>query len=71
MIYSTKKNPLTNADKRKNREISSKRVLNKNIIGVVKRFIVLAGKYRNRSKQFNLRFNLIVGVYNFELKLQR
>ncbi len=63
----TKKNPLTKADKIDNREISSKRVLNENVIGVVKRFRILAEKYRNRRKRFNLRFNLIAGIYNFEL----
>jgi hypothetical protein len=53
----TKKNPLSIADKQKNRVIASKRVLNENIIGVVKRFKILAEKYRNRRKRFNLRFN--------------
>lgn len=65
----TKKNPLSDGDKKKNREISSKRVLNENVIGIVKRFRILAEKYRNRRKRFNLRFNLIAGIYNFELKI--
>ncbi len=30
----TKKNPLTREDKRKNRELSSERVLNENVIGI-------------------------------------
>ncbi len=64
-----RKNPLTKADKMKNREISSARVLNENVIGVIKRFRILAEKYRNRRKRFNLRFNLIAGIYNFELKI--
>lgn len=63
----TKKNPLTKADKLKNREISSKRVLNENVIGIIKRFRIIGEKYRNRRKRFNLRFNLIAGIYNFEL----
>lgn len=63
----SKKNPLTKADKIKNREISSKRVLNENVIGVVKRFRIIAERYRNRRKRFNLRFSLIAGIYNFEL----
>lgn len=63
----TKKNSLSKTDKRKNREIASKRVLNENVIGVVKRFKIIAEKYRNRRKRFNLRFNLIAGIYNFEL----
>ena len=64
----SKKNPLTNEDKRKNRELSSKRVLNENVIGMVKRFKIIADRYRNRRKRFGLRFNLISGLYNFELK---
>ncbi len=65
----SKKNPLSKMDKKKNREIASKRVLNENVIGVVKRFKIIAEKYRNRRKRFNLRFNLIAGIYNFELKI--
>lgn len=64
----SKKNPLKDEDKKRNREIASKRVLNENVIGVLKRFRILAEKYRNRRKRFNLRFNLIAGIYNFELK---
>src|SRR3989338_806860 len=66
----TKKMPLSAADKKKNREISSKRVLNENVIGIIKRFRILAEKYRNRRKRFNLRFNLIAGIYNSELKIE-
>jgi len=29
----------------------------------------LLERYRNRRKRFSLRFNLIAGVYNFELNL--
>lgn len=65
----SKKQPLSDADRKKNSELASKRVLNENVIGVVKRFRILAEKYRNRRKRFNLRFNLIAGVYNFELNL--
>jgi hypothetical protein len=63
----TKKNPLTKEDKKKNRELSSERVLNENVIGMVKRFKIIADRYRNRRKRFGLRFNLISGIYNFEL----
>lgn len=63
----TKKSPLTKEDKRKNRELSSQRVLNENVIGMLKRFKIIADKYRNRRKRFGLRFNLIAGIYNYEL----
>lgn len=63
----TKKNPLGKVDKNKNRQLSSERVLNENVIGMVKRFKIIADRYRNRRKRFGLRFNLIAGIYNFEL----
>lgn len=63
----SKKHPLTAEDKQQNRIISSIRVLNEHAIGKLKRFKILADKYRNRRKRFGLRFNLIAGVYNYEL----
>lgn len=39
--------PLTKDDKIQNRDLSSQRVLNENVIGVVKRFKIIADKYRN------------------------
>jgi hypothetical protein len=63
----TKKNPLTKEDKKSNRKLSSFRVLNENVIGMLKRFKIIADKYRNRRKRFGLRFNLIAGIYNYEL----
>lgn len=64
----TKKNPLTTEDKKSNRKLSSLRVLNGNVIGVLKRFKIIADKYRNRRKRFGLRFNLIAGIFNYELE---
>jgi len=63
----SKKNPLTKDDKKRNREISSQRVLIENIIGFLKRFKIISDRYRNRRKRFGLRFNLIAGVCNIEL----
>ena len=63
----TKKNPLTKEDKLKNRELSSERVLNENVIGMIKRFKIISDRYRNRRKRFGLRFNLISAIYNMEL----
>lgn len=64
----SKKGPLSKADKKNNRALSSERVLNENIIGMVKRFKIIADRYRNRRKRFGLRFNLIAGIYNFEIE---
>jgi hypothetical protein len=63
----TKKIPLTKEDKKKNRELSSERVANENVIGMMKRFKIIADKYTNRRKRFGLRFNLIAAIYNMEL----
>lgn len=64
----SKKKPLTKADKKENKKLSSERVLNEHVIGKIKRFKIVADRYRNRRKRFGLRFNLIAGIYNFELK---
>jgi len=64
----SKKNPLTKVDKKRNQSLASERVVNENVIGMLKRFKIIADKYRNRRKRFGLRFNLIAGIYNWELK---
>jgi len=63
-----KHHPLIEEEKNRNKELSSLRVLNENVIGRLKRFKIIADRYRNRRKRFGLRFNLISGIYNFELK---
>jgi hypothetical protein len=59
--------PLTKYEKKSNHELSSKRICVENILCVLKRFKVISERYRNRRKRFGLRFNLIAGVYNYEL----
>jgi DDE superfamily endonuclease len=63
----SKKIPLTKKDKQNNQVLSRERVVNENVIGVLKRFKIIADRYRNRRKRFALRFNLIAGIYNWEL----
>jgi hypothetical protein len=63
----TKKNLLTKDDKKKNQKLASERVANENVIGIIKRFKIVADKYRNRRKRFGLRFNLISAIYNIQL----
>ncbi len=41
--------------------------VSQNIIREIKIFKIVADKYRNRRKRFGLRFNLIAGIYNYEL----
>jgi hypothetical protein len=38
-----------------------------NVLGRLKVFRILCSRYRNRRRRFGLRFNLIAGLYNFEL----
>jgi hypothetical protein len=59
--------PLTKEEKKQNKLLASERVLNENVIGMLKRFKIISDRYRNRRKRFGLRFNLISGIYNFEL----
>jgi hypothetical protein len=63
----SKKSPLTAEDKANNRQLSREWVLNENVIGSLKRFKIIADRYRNRRKRFSLCFNLIAGIYNLEL----
>lgn len=62
-----KTKPLTKEERQQNRQLASDRVANENVIGMLKRFKILCDRYRNRRKRFKLRFNLIAGLYNWEL----
>ncbi|MGE0086025.1 MAG: transposase family protein, partial [Desulfococcaceae bacterium] len=64
----SKKNPLSMKDRRNNRKLSRQRVFIEHVIGKIKIFKILSDIYRNRRKRFELRFRLIAGIYNFELK---
>ena len=73
--FRSKKFPLSKEDKAQNRETSRQRVLCENVIGVLKRFKIIADKYRNCRMQgeikspacLTLRFALIAAIYNREL----
>lgn len=47
---SSKKRPLIAEEKQQNKEISSERVVNENVIGSLKRFKIISDRYRNRRK---------------------
>jgi hypothetical protein len=66
-IKSSKYHKLTKSEKAINRRISSQRVANEHAIGFLKRFKILAERYRNRRKRYGLRLNLIAGICNFDL----
>jgi transposase len=65
----SKKHQLTKDERRANRELSRRRIVVENVIRSLKIFRILLERYRNRRKRFSLRFNLIAGLYNFELSL--
>ncbi len=62
-----KKGHLTKEQKRVNQELSRRRIVIENVIRSLKIFRILSERYRNRRKRFSLRFNLIAGIYNYEL----
>ncbi len=63
----SKKTPLTDEQKEKNRILSKKRIFCEHVIGKLKIFRILKERYRNRRKRFGLRFNLISALYNLSL----
>ena len=63
----SKHNPLTKQDKNYNKLLAQARIIVENIIGKLKRFRIIADKYRNRRKRFQLRFNLIAAIHNKEI----
>ena len=69
-IKKTKLKPLTKAQKRANREQSRERIGVENTIGALKRFRILAERYRCRRKRFGLHLNLIAGLYNWAIDNQ-
>jgi hypothetical protein len=56
-------------NKEKNTDLSRKRVIVENVIGMLKRFKIISDRYRNCRKRFGLRFNLLAGLYTFELEI--
>ncbi len=66
-IRRKKNKPLTKWQKLYNKLLSKRRILVENVIRSVKIFKIIADRYRNRRKRFGLRFNLIAGIYNYEL----
>ena len=59
--------PLTKEEKQYNKKLSKQRMLVENVIRSVKIFKIVSDKYQNRRKRFGLRFNLIAGIYNYEV----
>ncbi|MEH2179881.1 transposase family protein [Nostoc sp.] len=62
---------LSREDKKSNQELAKVRVVGEHINRKLKIFKILSDRYRNRRKRFSLRFNLIAGLYNYELRLPK
>ena len=62
-----RKSELTDEQKQSNRALARRRVVVEHVIRSLKIFRILAERYRNRRRRFSLRFNLIAGLYNYEL----
>lgn len=60
---------LTLLEKEYNRTLSQERISIEHINRSLKIFKILAGRYRNRRRRYNLRCNLIAAIYNYELSL--
>jgi hypothetical protein len=60
---------LSKADRQSNRHLAQRRVMIEHVNRRLKIFRILSERYRNRRKRFGLRFNLIAGLYNYELAL--
>lgn len=58
---------LSAAQRRANRELSQQRIILENVIRHLKIFRIVSERYRNRRRGFGLRFNLIAGLYNYEI----
>ena len=69
-LKNSKLHQLSRAEKKANRESAGKRVKVENVIRRLKIFRILSERYRHRRKRFGLRFNLIAGLHNYELKLK-
>ena len=62
---------LNREDKKSNQELAKVRVVCEHVNRKLKIFKILSDRYRNRRKRFALRFNLIAGLYNYELRLSK
>ena len=70
-IKKTKNKELTQAEKVLNRQLAKERIIIENIHRNLNIFRILSSsRYRNRRRRFGLRFNLIAGIYNYELSLK-
>lgn len=61
---------LSQEAKQFNRDLAKQRIVIEHVNRSLKIFRILSSRYRNRRRRFNLRLNLIAGIYNYGLKCQ-
>lgn len=64
-----KKAELNEEQKNDNKKLASERIVVEHIYCQLKVFKIISSRYRNRRKRFGLRFNLLAGLYNYEVHL--
>jgi IS5 family transposase len=64
-----RKAALDKPDRHYNRDLARRRVIAEHVNRRLKIWRIVAERYRNRRKRFGLRFNLIAGLYNYELAM--
>jgi hypothetical protein len=69
-IKKIKNKTLSQAEKILNRQLAKSRIIIENIHRSLNIFRILSSRYRNRRIRFGLRFNLIAGIYNYELSFK-
>ena len=65
-IKKPRKTDLTAEQKRFNRELSKFRILIEHVNRLLKRFKILAYRYRNKQRKHLMRTSLICGFYNYD-----
>jgi hypothetical protein len=64
-----KSSNLSKVRRQENRTLATQRIVIEHVNRKLKIFRILSERYRNRRRRFGLRFNLIAGIYNYELNL--
>ncbi|WP_333416691.1 transposase family protein [Microcoleus sp. MOSTC5] len=64
-----KSSNLSQVQRQENRTLASQRIIIEHVNRRLKIFRILSERYRNRRRRFGLSFNLIAGIYNYELSL--
>jgi hypothetical protein len=65
-IKRAKGSALSAAEKAYNRRNAKQRVVIEHVFAALKRFKIIAERYRNRIERFAIIFNLIAAIHNFE-----